>query len=167
MYADWDYWGKPVPGFGDPEAQLLVVGLAPAAHGGNRTGRMFTGDGSADWLIEALYDSASPTSPRQRTGTTVCSCTARTSPRPPLRPAAKPADGRGTAQLPAVSAAGNRTADQCAGRRRSGTHRLRRVLAGHARAGPHRPRHKAADLFPRRPLHVGSGPAHAAHVISS
>jgi len=56
MYADWDYWGKPVPGFGDPEAQLLVVGLAPAAHGGNRTGRMFTGDGSADWLIEALYE---------------------------------------------------------------------------------------------------------------
>lgn len=55
MYADWDYWGKPVPGFGDPEARLLIVGLAPAAHGGNRTGRMFTGDSSADWLIEALY----------------------------------------------------------------------------------------------------------------
>lgn len=56
MYADWVYWGKPVPGFGDPEAQLLIVGLAPAAHGGNRTGRMFTGDSSADWLIEALYE---------------------------------------------------------------------------------------------------------------
>ena len=55
MYAHWDYWGKPLPGFGDPEARLLVVGLAPAAHGGNRTGRMFTGDSSADWLIEALY----------------------------------------------------------------------------------------------------------------
>lgn len=54
-YADWDYWGKPLPGFGDPNAQLLVVGLAPAAHGGNRTGRMFTGDSSADWLIGALY----------------------------------------------------------------------------------------------------------------
>ena len=83
MYADWDYWGKPVPGFGDPEAQLLVVGLAPAAHGGNRTGRMFTGDGSADWLIEALYEFGFANQPRQRTGTTVCSCTARTSPRPP------------------------------------------------------------------------------------
>ncbi|MDP9114686.1 MAG: uracil-DNA glycosylase, partial [Acidobacteriota bacterium] len=43
-YRDWDYWGKPVPPFGDPEAQMLVIGLAPAAHGGNRTGRMFTGD---------------------------------------------------------------------------------------------------------------------------
>lgn len=54
-YADWDYWGKPLPGFGDAEARLLIIGLAPAAHGGNRTGRMFTGNGSADWLIEALH----------------------------------------------------------------------------------------------------------------
>src|SRR5437867_426243 len=43
-FREWDYWGKPVPGFGDPKARLLIVGLAPAAHGGNRTGRMFTGD---------------------------------------------------------------------------------------------------------------------------
>ncbi len=49
------YWGQPVPGFGDPAARLLVVGLAPAAHGGNRTGRVFTGDSSGDWLYEALY----------------------------------------------------------------------------------------------------------------
>jgi uracil-DNA glycosylase family 4 len=54
-YADWDYWGRPVPGFGDPAARVYVLGLAPAAHGGNRTGRVFTGDRSADWLFGSLY----------------------------------------------------------------------------------------------------------------
>lgn len=54
-FREWTYWGKPVPGFGEPQAQLLILGLAPAAHGGNRTGRVFTGDRSGDFLYAALY----------------------------------------------------------------------------------------------------------------
>lgn len=73
-YRDQEYWGRPLPSLGDPEARVLIVGLAPAAHGGNRTGRMFTGDSSGNWLFETLYKfgfASSPTSTRRDDGLTL------------------------------------------------------------------------------------------------
>lgn len=76
-FAEEEYWGKPLPGFGDPHARLLVVGLAPAAHGGNRTGRMFTGDDSGAWLFRELHAAGfadRPDSLRRGDGMTLHDC---------------------------------------------------------------------------------------------
>lgn len=131
-FRDWDYWARPVPGFGPADATVAVVGLAPAAHGGNRTGRMFTGDATGDFLFVALHSlglASQPTSSTRRTGSP---CAAYGSPRPCTARPRRTSPPRGARHLPAL--AGRRAGAAEPGAARGGGPRRIRLAGGAAGA---------------------------------
>ena len=106
-FQGWSYWSRPLPSFGDPRGRVLIIGLAPAAQGGNRTGRMFTGDRSGDWLFEALHRFGFANQPHSETrddGLVLKRLLYYG--HHPLRPAAEQAAARGDRGLPALLPAG-------------------------------------------------------------
>ena len=156
-FRDEEYWGRPIPGFGDPGAAVYVLGLAPAAHGANRTGRIFTGDRSGDWLFASMHRTASPTSPPP-------SPRRRTAPERPvdrgrraLRAAGQQAHHRGARALPALRPRGA-GADRALRAPVPGPVRLERGDDAAARAAPPRPRfgHGAEFRPPAGPVVLGS-----------
>ena len=139
-FADQEYWGRPVPGFGDPEARVLILGLAPAAHGGNRTGRIFTGDRSGDFLYRVA------SSDGLREPTDVGRAGRRSAPHrrlrergEPMRAARQQAAARGARSVPAVPGTRDRRARGARGHRRAGGIRVGRRAASARRPRTSRP----------------------------
>ena len=126
-YADCEYWGKPVPSFGDPRARVLALGLAPGAHGSNRTGRMFTGDGSGYFFYPVLHEAGFASQPRAESRDDGMKLTDLwISARGALRSAGQQARAGGAAQLRSFSRRGDRPAQESARGGLPGQDRLRR-----------------------------------------